>query len=101
MTEVRYEDRFGNEAMLQDFYKVVEQKGMTQNEVIKNWFGEVNEKEQQLTEHVERNGGKVLSIVSQPISKRRYKRKVYSCIYWCWYKFRFFKEKLKRWKQVY
>lgn len=76
MTEVRYEDRFGNEAMLQDFYKVVEQKGMTQDEVIKSRFGEVNEKEQQLTEHVEKSGGKVLSIVSQPISKRRYKRKV-------------------------
>ena len=76
MTEVRYEDRFGNEAMLQDFYKVVEKKDMTQDEVIKSWFGEVNEKEQQLTEHVERNGGKVLSIISQPISKRRYKRKV-------------------------
>lgn len=76
MTEVRYEDRFGNEAMLQDFYKVVGQKGMTQDEVIKSRFGEVNEKEQQLTEHVEKSGGKVLSIVSQPISKRRYKRKV-------------------------
>ena len=76
MTEVRYEDRFGNEAMLQDFYKTVEKKGMTQNEVIKSWFGEVNEKEQQLIEHVEKSGGKVLSIISQPISKRRYKRKV-------------------------
>ena len=76
MTEVRYKDRNGNEALLQDFYKTVAKKGMTQNEVIKNWFGEVSEKEQQLTEHVEKNGGKVLSIVSQPISKRRYKRKV-------------------------
>ena len=71
MTEVRYEDRYGNEAALQDFYKVVEKKGMTQDEVIKSWFGEVNEKEQQLTEHVERNGGKVLSVISQPISKNK------------------------------
>lgn len=75
MTEVRYEDRFGNEAMLQDFYKTVA-KNESCDEVIKSWFGEVNEKEQQLTEHVERNGGKVLSIISQPISKRRYKRNV-------------------------
>lgn len=76
MTEVRYKDINGNEALLQDFYKTVEKKGMTQNEVIKSWFGEVNEKEQQLIEHVEKSGGKVLSIISQPISKRRYKRKV-------------------------
>lgn len=75
MTEVRYEDRFGNEAMLQDFYRVVEKNESCDN-VIKSWFGEVNEKEQQLIEHVEKSGGKVLSIVSQPISKRRYKRKV-------------------------
>lgn len=58
MTEVRYEDRFGNEAMLQDFYRVVEKNESCDN-VTKSWFGEVNEKEQQLTEHVEKNGGKV------------------------------------------
>ena len=75
MTEVRYEDRYGNEAVLQDIYKVTEKKSVTHNEVIKSWFGEVNEKEQQLIEHVERSGGKVLSVISQPISKRRYKRK--------------------------
>lgn len=75
MTEVRYEDRNGNEAMLQDFYKTVA-KNESCDSVIKNWFGEVSEKEQQLTEHVERNGGKVLAIISQPISKRRYKRNV-------------------------
>lgn len=75
MTEVRYEDRNGNEALLQDFYKTVAKNESCDN-VIKSWFGEVNEKEQQLIEHVEKSGGKVLSIVSQPISKRRYKRKV-------------------------
>lgn len=75
MTEVRYEDRYGNEAVMQDIYQTSIKKNTNYNEVIKSWFGEVNEKEKQLIEHVEKNGGKVLSIISQPISKRRYKRK--------------------------
>lgn len=77
MTEVRYQDKFGEDAVLQDFYKVVDNnsKAKTNNEIIANWFGVTNEKEQQLIEHVERSGGKVLSVISQPISKRRYKRK--------------------------
>lgn len=75
MTEVRYEDRFGNEALLHDIYQVPVKKGATNAEVIKSWFGTVNEKEEQLVEHVKRNGAKVLSVISQPISKRRYKRK--------------------------
>lgn len=75
MTEVRYEDGFGNKALLQDFYKVPEKKSSDHNEVIKSWFGEVHAKEQQLVDYVEKNGGRVLSVISQPISKRRYKRK--------------------------
>ena len=76
MTEVRYEDRYGNKALLQDIYKIVEkEKGSDHDEVIKRWFGEVHTKEQELVEHVVKNGGKVLSVISQPISKRRYKRK--------------------------
>ena len=77
MTEVRYQDRFGEEAVLQDFYKVVDSdtKAKTNNEVIANWFGTTREKEEQLIEHVKRSGGTVLSVISQPISKRRYKRK--------------------------
>lgn len=75
MTEVRYEDRYGNEAVLQDIYQTSIKKSTDHNKVIKSWFGEVNEKEKQLIEHVEKNGGKVLSVISQPISKRRYKRK--------------------------
>ena len=76
MTEVRYEDRYGNEAVLQDIYQTSKkEKGSDHNEVIKSWFGEIHEKEQQLVDHVERNGGRVLSVISQPISKRRYKRK--------------------------
>ena len=43
MTEVRYEDRNGNEALLQDFYKTVA-KNESRDSVIKSWFGEVNEK---------------------------------------------------------
>lgn len=76
MTEVRYEDRYGNEAVLQDIYQTSKkEKGSDHNEVIKSLFGEIHEKEQQLVDHVERNGGRVLSVISQPISKRRYKRK--------------------------
>ena len=75
MTEVRYEDRYGNEAVMQDIYQTSIKKNVDHNEVIKSWFGEVNEKEQQLINHIEKNGGKVLSVISQPISKRRYKRK--------------------------
>lgn len=80
MTEVRYQDRFGEEAVLQDIYKVVDGKAKTNNEVIANWFGTTREKEEQLIEHVKRNGGKVLSVISQPISKRRYKRKTAKAI---------------------
>ncbi len=76
MTEVRYQDKFGEEAVLQDFYKVVDTKAKTNNEVIANWFGTTREKEEQLIEHVRKSGGTVLSVISQPISKRRYKRKV-------------------------
>lgn len=80
MTEVRYQDRFGEEAVLQDIYKVVDGKAKTNNEVIANWFGTTREKEEQLIEHVKRNGGTVLSVISQPISKRRYKRKTAKAI---------------------
>lgn len=80
MTEVRYQDKFGEEAVLQDFYKVVDTKAKTNNEVIVNWFGTTREKEEQLIEHVKKNGGRVLSVISQPISKRRYKRKTAKAI---------------------
>ena len=47
MTEVRYQDKFGSEAVLQDFYKVVDDdtKAKTKNEVIANWFSTTREKE--------------------------------------------------------
>ncbi len=80
MTEVRYQDKFGEEAVLQDFYKVVDTKAKTNNEVIANWFGTTREKEEQLIEHVRKSGGTVLSVISQPISKRRYKRKTAKAI---------------------
>lgn len=80
MTEVRYEDRYGNGAVIQDIYQVPVKKDASYNDVVASWFGNVNEKEQHLIEHVKKNGGRVLSVISQPISKRRYKRKTAKAI---------------------
>ena len=73
MTRVEYKDVDGLKAVLEDCYKIPKENTLSMES---SWFGAVNRKEKQLIEHVERNGGKVISVVSTPISKRRYKRKV-------------------------
>ena len=84
MTRCDYMDREGNFGSIEDVYQVkhkaYEQLVAKSEEHIQDengwWTTATSAKEKALADHVKRNGGTVLSIVSQPISKRRYKRKV-------------------------
>lgn len=79
MTEVKYQVGMGvereYEESIVEVYKIPKKYGESYEETVSNWFNGSNEVEERLTKQVEANGGKVISVISEPISKRRYKRK--------------------------
>ena len=75
MTSASYIDKDGSKAVLEEFYKIPKDTLENRNCMF-SMIGSVYEKEKDIINHIEKNGGKLLSIISTPISKRRYKRKM-------------------------
>ena len=75
MTEVRY-SMDGNEAMVRDMYQVDFDPKGTRDDKLQRFTEVTRKKEESLTNYVKSQGGKVISVHSEPINKRRYKRNV-------------------------
>lgn len=75
MTEVRY-SMDGNEAMVRDIYQVDFDPKGTRDDKFQRFTEVTRKKEESLTSYVKSQGGKVISVHSEPINKRRYKRNV-------------------------
>ena len=75
MTEVRYrmED---NIAIVRDMYKVDFDPRSSKEQKFQRFTEVTKQKEESLTNYVKSQGGKVISVRSEPINKRRYKRNV-------------------------
>lgn len=81
MTEVLYEDEFGDLGVMEDVYKVTPKKKSTLTEECAkfepfNIEDKMKQREDSMKTSLEEQGCKVIKVSSKLISKRRYKRRL-------------------------
>ena len=75
MTEARY-DMDGKINVVRDMYEVDFDPRSSKEQKFQRFTEVTKQKEESLTNYVKSQGGKVISVHSEPINKRRYKRNV-------------------------
>lgn len=81
MTSATYENRYGDVEAMEVIWKASEEAVSMKKEPLNKVYSQMFQpyaeaKENEIRQDIESKGGKVLTMISQPINKRRYKRKV-------------------------